>query len=53
MHRPLVSALGRWRQVDLCEFKATLDYIASSRPVGATQWGVGVEVVVGYLAGQK
>jgi hypothetical protein len=29
---PLVPALRRQRQADLCEFKANLVYIASSRP---------------------
>ena len=33
---PLVSALGSQRHVDLCDFKASLLYIASSRPAGAT-----------------
>jgi hypothetical protein len=28
---PLVPALGRQRQVDICEFKASLIYIESSR----------------------
>jgi hypothetical protein len=28
---PLIPALGRWRQVDLCEFRASLVYRASSR----------------------
>ena len=28
---PLISAFGRQRQVDLCEFKASLVYKASSR----------------------
>ena len=31
---PLIAALGRQRQADLCEFKASLFYIASSRPAG-------------------
>lgn len=31
----LIPALGRQRQVDLCETEASLDYIASSRPAGA------------------
>lgn len=30
-HRPLISALGRQRQVNLCEFEASLVYRASSR----------------------
>ena len=28
---PLIPALGRQRQVDLCEFEASLDYRVSSR----------------------
>ena len=35
-HMALILALGRQRQVDLCEFKGSLDYIASSRTAGAT-----------------
>ena len=31
---PLILALRRQRQVYLCEFKASLVYIASSRPAG-------------------
>ena len=34
--RPLILALGRQRQVDLCEFKASLVYRASSRTAEAT-----------------
>ena len=34
---PLIPALGRQRQADLCEFKASLVYIVSSRPARATQ----------------
>jgi hypothetical protein len=34
---PLISALGRQRQVDLCEFKASLVYRVSSRIARATQ----------------
>ena len=34
---PLVSALGRQRQVDLCEFKASLVYRLSSRTTRVTQ----------------
>jgi hypothetical protein len=34
---PLVLALGRQRQEDLCEFKASLVYRASSRIARATQ----------------
>ena len=33
---PLILALGRQRQVDLCEFKASLVYRVSSRTAGAT-----------------
>ena len=33
----LISALGRQRQVDLCEFKSSLVYKASSRIARATQ----------------
>ena len=33
---PLILALGRQKQVDLCEFKASLVYIVSSRTAGAT-----------------
>ena len=32
-HRALILALRQQRQVDLCEFKARLVYIASSRAV--------------------
>ena len=34
---PLVPALGRQRQVGLCEFKAIMVYRASSRTARATQ----------------
>ena len=34
---PLSPALRRQRQVDLCEFKASLVYIVSSRTTKATQ----------------
>ena len=34
---PLIPALGRQRQVHLCEFKASLVYGASSRKAKATQ----------------
>jgi hypothetical protein len=34
---PLTPALRIWRQVDLCEFKATLVNTASFRPVKITQ----------------
>ena len=33
---PLIPALGRQRQEDFCEFKASLVYRASSRTTGAT-----------------
>ena len=33
----LIPAFRRQRQVDLCEFKANLVYIVSSRTAGATQ----------------
>ena len=33
---PLILVLGRKRQADLCEFKASLVYRASSRTAGAT-----------------
>ena len=36
-HVPLISALGRQRQVDLCEFKAIMVYRVISRPAKATQ----------------
>jgi hypothetical protein len=36
-HRPLVPALGRQRQADLCEFETSLVYIVSSRTARATQ----------------
>jgi hypothetical protein len=36
-HTPLISALGRQRQVDLCEFKASLVYRMNSRTARATQ----------------
>ena len=32
----MIPALGRQRQEELCEFQASLVYIASSRPAGAT-----------------
>jgi hypothetical protein len=35
-HTNLIPALGRQRQTDLCGFKASLAYIASSRPTKAT-----------------
>jgi hypothetical protein len=34
---PLTPALGRQRQVALCEFKTSLVYRASSRTIRATQ----------------
>jgi hypothetical protein len=34
---PLIPAFRRQRQVDLCEFKASLVYRASSRTARATQ----------------
>jgi hypothetical protein len=34
---PLILALGRQRQVNLCEFKASLVYIVSSRIARAPQ----------------
>ena len=34
---PLIPALGRQRQVDLYEFKASLIYTVSSRSVRITQ----------------
>ena len=34
---PLIPALGRQRQVDLCEFEASLVYKGRSRAVRATQ----------------
>jgi hypothetical protein len=37
MHTTLIPALGRQRQVDLCEFKANLVYKASSRIAKAMQ----------------
>ena len=47
---PLISALGRQRQADLCEFEVSLVYRVSSRTARATQrnpevegWGEGEE----------
>jgi hypothetical protein len=37
---PLTPALGRQRQVDLCEFEATLVYRVSSRTAGAFWYGL-------------
>jgi hypothetical protein len=34
---PLVSALGKQRQVDLCEFKVTVAYRANSKAARTTQ----------------
>lgn len=34
---PLIPALGRQKQADLCEFEASLIYIESSRTTRATQ----------------
>jgi hypothetical protein len=34
----LIPALGRQRQVDLCKFKTSLLYTASSRPTSETQY---------------
>jgi hypothetical protein len=36
-HMPLISALGRQRQADLCEFEASLDYSVSSRTARGMQ----------------
>jgi hypothetical protein len=36
-HTPSIPALGRQRQVDLCEFKVSLVYRASSQAARATQ----------------
>jgi hypothetical protein len=36
-HMPLIPAFGRQRQLDLCEFQASLVYIVGSRPDRATQ----------------
>jgi hypothetical protein len=33
---PIITALRRQRQVDLCEFKVRLVYIESSRPARTT-----------------
>ncbi|EGW06329.1 hypothetical protein I79_018985 [Cricetulus griseus] len=43
-HMPLIPALGRQRQADLCEFEANLVYRASSSTARATHretlfWG--------------
>ena len=37
MFMPFILALGRQRQADLCEFKASLVYRVSSRSARATQ----------------
>lgn len=34
---PFNSSTRRWTQADLCEFKANLVYMMSSRPTGATK----------------
>ena len=34
---PLIPVLGKQRQTDLCEFKASLVYITSSRPARDTE----------------
>ena len=36
-HTPLILALKRQRQVDLCEFEDSLDYMISSRIARVTQ----------------
>ena len=36
-HVPLISAFGKQRQADLCEFEANLVYTASFRTARATQ----------------
>jgi hypothetical protein len=36
-YMPLILALGRQKQVDLCEFKASLGYRVNSRTARATQ----------------
>ena len=36
-YAPLIPTLGRQRQVDFCEFEASMVYIVSSRPARATQ----------------
>ena len=36
-HTPFIPALRRQKQVDLCEFEASLVYIASSQTARATQ----------------
>ena len=46
---PLILTLRRQRQVDLCEFKANLVYIVSSRIFGATgRPCAGIEGILGY-----
>ena len=37
VHTPLISAVRRQKQVDLCDFKANLVYKASSRTHGQEQ----------------
>ena len=34
---PVIPALGRYRQADVCEFEVSLDYKVSSRIARATQ----------------
>ena len=57
---PLVSALGRRRQVDLCEFEASLVYWASSRTAMVTEglpialsWKEKKKNFFYFLAGQR
>lgn len=38
LHMPLIPALGRQKQVNLCEFKGSLAYKASFRRARAKQW---------------
>jgi hypothetical protein len=53
---PLIPALGRRRQMDLCEFEVSLIYIASFRPTQATQrhpvsrgWGAEIKISLLFL----
>ena len=66
---PVIPALGRQKQMDLCEFEASLVYIVSSRTAKATyivrppspkpktkptkQTGKGRDSVAGYLPGME
>jgi hypothetical protein len=51
---PLISALGRQRQADLCEFKASLVYRVSSRTAKAIQRNpVSREEKAGRQAGKE